>query len=224
MAWRCSGVSNEDLISRLVQAKLITIPSVKAAMLAVDRGHFSRFKPYEDSPQTIGYNSTISAPHMHAAALESLALFLVPGAKALDVGSGSGYLTVCMAEMVGAEGRAVGVEHIPELVELAKKNTQKDHPQFLQDGRVAFHAADGRVGFPQHAPYDCIHVGAAANELHDKLVEQLKAPGRMFIPVGDQDGQAIYVVDKDKNGKVTKKKTMNVWYVPLTDAEHQRNR
>lgn len=80
---------------------------------------------------------------------------------ALDVGSGSGYLTVCMAEMVGAEGRAVGVEHIPELVELAKKNTQKDHPQFLQDGRVAFHAADGRVGFPQHAPYDCMYVATS---------------------------------------------------------------
>ncbi|KAG0274258.1 hypothetical protein BGZ95_009958 [Linnemannia exigua] len=224
MAWRCSGVSNPDLINRMVQAKLISNSSVQAAMLAVDRGHFSRFKPYEDSPQTIGYNSTISAPHMHAAALESLAPFLFPGAKALDVGSGSGYLTVCMAEMVGPQGRAVGVEHIPELVELAIQNTKKGHPEFLQDNRVAFHHADGRVGFPQDAPYDCIHVGAAAYKLHDKLVEQLKSPGRMFIPVGDEEGQAIYVVDKDKDGNVSKKKTMNVWYVPLTDAEHQRNR
>jgi protein-L-isoaspartate(D-aspartate) O-methyltransferase len=63
-----------------------------------------------------------------------------------------------MAEMVGPEGRAVGVEHIPELVELAIKNTQKDHPEFLQDDRVAFHAADGRVGFPRDAPYDCMYV------------------------------------------------------------------
>jgi hypothetical protein len=47
MAWRCSGVSNQDLISRMVQAKLILTPSVKSAMLAVDRGHYSRFKPYE---------------------------------------------------------------------------------------------------------------------------------------------------------------------------------
>lgn len=54
-------------------------------------------------------------------------------------------------------------------------------------------------------------MGAAANKLHDKLVEQLKAPGRMFIPVGDENGQAIYVVDKDKDGNITKKKTMNVW-------------
>ena len=72
------------------------------------------------------------------------------------MGSGSGYLTVVMGEMVGPQGRAVGVEHIPELVELSKKNTMKDHPEFLQEGRVTFHAADGRVGFPQEAPYDCM--------------------------------------------------------------------
>jgi protein-L-isoaspartate(D-aspartate) O-methyltransferase len=57
-------------------------------------------------------------------------------------------------------------------------------------------------------------VGAAAYELHDKLVEQLKAPGRMFIPVGDKSGQAIYVVDKDKDGNITKKKAMDVWVRP----------
>ncbi|KAF9934713.1 hypothetical protein FBU30_000571 [Linnemannia zychae] len=224
MAWRCSGDSNADLIGRMVHANLITNPAVRAAMLAVDRGHYSRFKPYEDSPQTIGYNSTISAPHMHAAALESLAPFLTPGAKALDVGSGSGYLTVCMAEMVGPKGRAIGVDHIPELVEQAKRNTQKDHPEFLQSNRVAFHTADGRAGYPQDAPYDCIHVGAAAYHLHKELVDQLKAPGRMFIPVGNEGGQAIYVVDKDKDGNITQKPTMNVWYVPLTDVEHQRIR
>lgn len=55
------------------------------------------------------------------------------------------------------------------------------------------------------------HVGAAAYKLHDKLVEQLKAPGRMFIPVGDEKGQAIYVVDKDKDGNITKKRAMDVW-------------
>jgi len=55
------------------------------------------------------------------------------------------------------------------------------------------------------------HVGAAASSLHDKLVEQLKTPGRMFIPVGDEGGQSIYVVDKDKEGHITKKKTMDVW-------------
>ncbi|KAF9951788.1 hypothetical protein BGZ72_006765, partial [Mortierella alpina] len=207
MAWRCSGLSNADLVNRLSQANLISTAAVKRAMLAVDRGNFSKYKPYEDAPQTLGYNATISAPHMHAAALESLAPFLFPGAR----GSGSGYLTVCMAEMVGAEGRAVGVEHVPQLVELAKANTMKDHAQYLSEGRVAFHVADGRIGYTQDAPYDCIHVGAAADSMHEELLAQLKAPGRMFIPVSDSKGsQAIYVVDKDKDGRVTKEKAMDV--------------
>ncbi|KAI1303767.1 hypothetical protein EDD11_005306 [Mortierella claussenii] len=221
MAWRCSGVSNSDLVNRLSQAQLINSAQVKQAMSAVDRAHFTKLKPYEartcmiwvlrDAPQTIGYNSTISAPHMHAAALESLAPYLFLGARALDVGSGSGYLTVCMAEMVGPEGKVVGVDHIPELVEQSKKNAKQDHPEYLEQGRVVFHTADGRVGFPKEAPYDCIHVGAAADSMHEELVKQLKAPGRMFIPLGDGTGQAIFVVDKDKEGRVTKKRTMAVW-------------
>ncbi|KAF9431788.1 hypothetical protein BGZ76_011697 [Entomortierella beljakovae] len=191
MAWRCSGVSNSDLVNRLAKATLITSDKVKQAMLAVDRGNFSKFKPYEAC------------------------------AKALDVGSGSGYLTVCMAEMVGPQGRVIGVEHISELVDLSTKNTIKDHPEYLDEGRVSFHTADGRVGFPQNAPYDAIHVGAAADSMHKELIDQLNSPGRMFIPVSDGDGQSIYVVDKDKEGKVSKKRTMGVWYVPLTDAKSQ---
>jgi protein-L-isoaspartate(D-aspartate) O-methyltransferase len=50
----------------------------------------------------------------------------------------------------------LSVDHIPELVELAKKNTAKDHGEFLETGRVAYHAADGRVGFSDEAPYDCM--------------------------------------------------------------------
>ncbi|KAF9917494.1 hypothetical protein BX616_000800 [Lobosporangium transversale] len=224
MAWRCSGVSNSDLVNRLAQANLITSSRVKEAMLAVDRGHYSKFKPYEDAPQTIGYNSTISAPHMHAAALESLAPYLTSGAKVLDVGSGSGYLTVCMAQMVGPTGHVVGVDHIPELIEQSKKNTMQDHPEYIEEGRVVYHTADGRVGYPAAAPYDCIHVGAAADSMHEELVAQLKAPGRMFIPVGGHHGQAIFVVDKDSEGHITKKKAMDVRYVPLTDAEKQYSR
>jgi len=74
----------------------------------------------------------------------------------LDIGSGSGYLTVCMAKMVGPTGRVVGVEHIPELVEQAKKNTLRDQPTYIEKGRIVFSAADGRIGFPQEAPYDCM--------------------------------------------------------------------
>lgn len=53
MAWRCSGSTNKELVSRLAQAKLITLPNVEKAMLAVDRGKYSRFQPYEVSLGTL---------------------------------------------------------------------------------------------------------------------------------------------------------------------------
>ena len=66
----------------------------------VDREFFATTHPYSDRPQSIGYSATISAPHMHAYALEILHEKLKEGAKVLDVGSGTGYLTACFAVMV----------------------------------------------------------------------------------------------------------------------------
>ena len=94
-------------------------------MLMVDRGNYINHNAYMDSPQALGYNITISAPHMHAHALELLRDKLRPGMRALDVGSGSGYLTACMALMVGDRGVAVGIDHIPDLVDLSRANLQK---------------------------------------------------------------------------------------------------
>lgn len=74
----------------------------------------------------------------HAYALELLKDRLVEGEKALDVGSGSGYLTVCMAYMVGETGKAIGIDHIQELVDLSKENVKKDDAELLENGRVKF--------------------------------------------------------------------------------------
>lgn len=117
---------------------------------------------------------------MHVAAAEALLPFLYPGARVLDVGSGSGYLTHVLASLVGTEGRVVGVDHIQELVDLAKRNTGKspEGRDMLEKGQVAFVKGDGRKGWSDGAPYDAIHVGAAAVEAHAPLVEQLKTPGR----------------------------------------------
>lgn len=107
-------------------------------MQLTDRGKYCRNNPYNDAPQGIGFGVTISAPHMHAHALELLKDHLQKGEKALDVGSGSGYLTVCMALMVGDTGQAIGIDHIPELVEFAENNVKNDKPELLTSGRVKF--------------------------------------------------------------------------------------
>ncbi|KAI9822555.1 MAG: hypothetical protein M1827_000274 [Pycnora praestabilis] len=220
MAWRSSGSSNAGLINNLAENGLITSERVKKAMLGVDRAHYAPFSAYQDSPQTIGFSATISAPHMHASACESLLPFLNPSARVLDVGSGSGYLTHVLANLVAPAGTVIGVDHIQGLVDMANGNMGKseDGKELLRDKKVQFVKADGRLGFPEGGPYDAIHVGAAAASLHPKLIEQLKAPGRLFIPVEENYRQHIWVIDKKEDGSVEKKKEYGVQYVPLTDA------
>jgi len=94
MEWFSRGVNNDDLMSQLKRYGIIKSDSVEQAMRKVDRGHFCTHRPYLDSPQYIGYGITISAPHMHAHALEILKDNLYEGATALDVGSGEIFLAV----------------------------------------------------------------------------------------------------------------------------------
>ncbi|KAI1848394.1 hypothetical protein JX265_008824 [Neoarthrinium moseri] len=294
MAWRSSGSSNAALVENMWDHGLLTSPIVKAAFLKVDRAHYAPSAPYQDSPQSIGHGATISAPHMHANAVESLLEYVLPAVavagtgdasaikdgegrevapgrkdskiddevagldvegvrgrprRVLDIGSGSGYLTHVMAELAGEGSVVVGIEHIDELRDLGEANMAKspEGRALLESGRVRFRVGDGRKGWSEPSPgdalpgvggkatsgsrdegeeggWDAIHVGAAALELHQELVDQLRSPGRMFIPVGGKDGwdQFIWTVDKDRKGKVTKKKLYGVRYVPLTDAPARR--
>ena len=84
--------SMKTLLDHLVNKKVITKKGVYDSMYQVDRADFTDTYPYADNPQYIDYNATISAPHMHAYALEYLEPYLKPGNHVLDVGSGSGYL------------------------------------------------------------------------------------------------------------------------------------
>jgi protein-L-isoaspartate(D-aspartate) O-methyltransferase len=219
MAWRSSGSSNEALISNLKANGLIESERVQEAMM-VDRAHYAPSSPYQDSPQPIGYGATISAPHMHANACESLLTYLTPGARVLDIGSGSGYLTAVLANLVGPSGTVLGIDHIQPLVDMGTANMGKSDEgrRMLESGQVKFVTGDGRKGWKEGAPYDAIHVGAAAAEHHEELTVQLKAPGRLFVPVAEGRAQYIFVVEKDKDGSVERKKLYGVQYVPLTDA------
>ncbi|UNI15574.1 Protein-L-isoaspartate(D-aspartate) O-methyltransferase [Purpureocillium takamizusanense] len=193
MAWRCSGATNTALVDNLWRHGLISDPAVKEAFLSVDRAHYSPSLPYDDSPQAIGHAATISAPHMHASAVEHVLPYLLPSAavpapRALDVGSGSGYLTHVLAELVGERGMVVGLEHIAPLRDLGEANMGKsaEGRALLDAGRVRFRVGDGRMGLTEGARpgeeeggtgWDVIHVGASAKEVHPQLLSQLKAPG-----------------------------------------------
>jgi protein-L-isoaspartate(D-aspartate) O-methyltransferase len=93
------------LVDSLVSKGAVFSQKVNHVMRTVDRGDFYHGSgAYDDCPQPIGYNATISAPHMHAYCLEWLSDVLVPGAKVLDVGSGSGYLVAAFFEMIEKKG------------------------------------------------------------------------------------------------------------------------
>lgn len=186
-------------------------------MTLTDRKHYCPRNSYMDAPQSIGFDVTISAPHMHAFALELLADKLKPGAKVLDVGSGSGYLTACFARMIG-DGQVIGVEHQPALAKLGVANIRKDDASLIESGRVKIFEGDGRLGKAEFAPYDAIHVGAAAPNKPLELIKQLANGGRLICPVGPvNETQALMQYEKDASGVVTEKDLMSVVYVPLTD-------
>ena len=221
MAWRCTGSTNTELIENMWRHRLISDAKVKDAFLKVrphspyrrsnevltadsqvDRAHYSPSAPYVDSPQYIGYGATISAPHMHATALEHIIPYLLPSdvspaPRAIDIGSGSGYLTHVMAELVGDRGLVVGIEHIHALRELGEKNMKRsnDGSQFIESGKVKFVVGDGRKGYKEPArqgeeqlgtQWDVIHVGASAAKVHAELLDQLKAPG-WYVFAAQQD-------------------------------------
>ncbi|KAL9375429.1 hypothetical protein Peur_032308 [Populus x canadensis] len=221
--WSGSSINkNKAMVEHLQHYGVISSKKVSEVMETIDRALFvpDGTPAYVDSPMAIGYNATISAPHMHATCLQLLEEKLKPGMHALDVGSGTGYLTACLALMVGPQGRAVGVEHIPELANSSLKNIEKSAAApLLKEGSLSIHVGDGRQGWPEFAPYDAIHVGAAAPEIPQPLLDQLKPGGRMVIPVGNIF-QDLKVVDKE-DGSISVRSETSVRYVPLTSRDAQ---
>ncbi len=182
-------MTNETLASELRMTGALRTPAVEAAFRAIDRADFvpKEEKPaaYLDTALPIGYGQTISQPTVVAFCLEELAV--EPGNRVLDVGSGSGYTTALLAELVSKGGEVTGLERVPELVAFGQQNLAKYAP-----ANARIEQAGTALGKPSAAPFDRILVSAAAREVPEALKQQLADGGHMVIPVGS----AICVVDR----------------------------
>ncbi|XP_017298128.1 protein-L-isoaspartate(D-aspartate) O-methyltransferase-like isoform X3 [Diaphorina citri] len=194
--------SNDEMIEALKRFGHIASPKVESVMRSIDRRRFIERpimnNPYWDIPQSLGFGSVMSSPKVHAQALEILKDYLKPGAKVLDIGSGSGYLTACMAHMVGPTGKVYAVEHIEDLVAQANKSMHTYYPNLMEGGRVQFVDGDGREGHAAEGPYDVIYVGGAVHHYPFKLIQQLVAGGKLLSAVGLYGEQSLMLYTKNE--------------------------
>ena len=191
---------------------LWTKEDVIDAMRRVPRHRFvpeeSAHLAQEDQPLPIGYGQTISQPTMVAIMTDLLQLR--PGARVLEIGTGSGYQAALLAEL-GAE--VYSVEIIPALAEQA---VQTLHATGYA-GSIHVKQGDGYHGWPEHAPYDAIIITAAASSLPAPLVDQVRVGGRIIAPIGlPEQTQYLWVYDKARNGTLHAQKWGEVAFVPFT--------
>ncbi|GKV57635.1 protein-L-isoaspartate O-methyltransferase [Sporosarcina sp. NCCP-2222] len=160
---------------------------------------------YLDEAIPIGYEQTISQPSL---VLEmTLALDLQKESRVLEIGTGSGYQTAMLAPFVQ---QIYTVERIKPLADQAKQRLQKAGFENIQ-----FKTDDGSIGWKEYAPYDRIIVTAAAATIPIELTEQLAEGGTMIIPAGPPSLQQLLLLNKDADGKISKKVLGEVRFVPL---------
>jgi protein-L-isoaspartate(D-aspartate) O-methyltransferase len=201
----------------MVEAQLvrrgIRHPAVLRAMGAVAR---ERFVPegetphaYDDSALPIGEEQTISQPYVVALMLEAIA----PAAtdRVLEIGTGSGYATAVLAEIVA---EVYTVERLAALAAVARRRLSD-----LGYGNVHVLEGDGTLGWPEHAPYDGIVVTAGGPDVPAPLLSELRVGGRLVIPIGSTlRTQELVRVTRRTSGEYVRELLGPVAFVPLIGA------
>jgi protein-L-isoaspartate(D-aspartate) O-methyltransferase len=201
-----------DMVARQLRARDIVDEDVLRALERVPRERFvpesEQRRAYDDAALPIGFGQTISQPYMVARICEAMAVS--PGHRVLDVGTGSGYQAAVLAEL-GAE--VVTIERIPELAEKAQRNlAAAGYPA------VEVVVGDGTLGQPERAPFDAIGVAAAAPGLPQRLYDQLRAGGRLVVPVGGPRAQRLEVIVRSPEGPAVVH-SVPCRFVPLVGQE-----
>lgn len=207
------AIARERMVADQLRARGITDPRVLTAMGRVPRHRFVEealaARAYGDYPLPIGEKQTISQPYM--VALMTQALELVGGERVLEVGTGSGYQTAILAELAT---KVYSVERIRSLADRARAILEE-----LGYYNVLIRVGDGTLGWREEAPFDAVLVTAAAPEVPAPLVEQLKAAGRLVIPVGGSTAQVLKCLVKEPDGLVRESELVGCVFVKLVGEQ-----
>jgi protein-L-isoaspartate(D-aspartate) O-methyltransferase len=204
-------VSQRDIMVEVqIRARGVSDEKVLTAMRKVPRHLFvpDELRPfaYGDEPLPIGEGQTISQPYI--VAYMTQVLQLSEGERILEVGTGSGYQTAVLAEIVR---EVFTIELLSVLSDRARTLLEA-----LGYRNIRLKAGDGTLGWEENAPFDAIMVTAAAPAVPKRLQEQLGPKGRMIIPVG-AGFQELFLVTRERGG-FRKKKLLPVRFVPLVSA------
>jgi len=195
-----------------VRSKGITDERVLKALESIPRHFFldSAFDElaYDDRAFPIGEGQTISQPY--TVAYQTQLLDTKPFQKVLEIGTGSAYQAVVLAEM--------GVQVYT--IERQKKlfNDNKNFALFKKYFGIKFFYGDGYEGLPTFAPFDRILITAAAPEIPPKLIDQLKVGGMMVIPLGSGDVQQMMRITKLENGALKEEVFDRFSFVPMLEG------
>jgi protein-L-isoaspartate(D-aspartate) O-methyltransferase len=202
--------ARQAMVANQIAARGVRDPRILDAMRAVPRHEFVpaslREDAYADSPLPIGHGQTISQPYIVALMTELARPS--PSDRVLEVGTGSGYQAAVMSRLVA---QVFTIELVDPLAQSAAAVLRR-----LGCANVTVRSGDGYLGWPDQAPFDIILVTAAPEEVPPALVAQLKAGGRLVVPVGRVwDVQDLRLVEKDAAGMVTTRSIIPVRFVPL---------
>jgi protein-L-isoaspartate(D-aspartate) O-methyltransferase len=199
----------QQLIDRLKREAILKSPEIIAAFTAIDRKFFvgditEATEIYCDAPLSIGHGQTISQPKTVAIMLEELQPKI--GDKILDIGTGSGWATALLAEIIGKSGFLNSFEIIPQLAEFAADNLAR----FPFDNIEIRIAEPNQLGM-QGKLFDKILVSAAARDVPKDLLDQLAIGGRMVLPVKNE----ILIIDKLSDDNFQERFLTGFAFVPL---------
>jgi len=170
----------------------------------IDQALHSR--AYENTALPIGHGQTISQPWVVARMTEALIEFGLPQ-KVLEIGTGSGYQAAVLAALVP---QVFTVERIEELLRQARR-------RFRQLGLTNLRSRydDGKLGWPDEAPFDAIILTAAGDTIPSRILDQLSPTGVLVAPVGSPSRQTLIRMRGDGQGDFTQEELGAVSFVPL---------